>query len=305
MKHFLSTLLLLLSINTFAHECKQFVIINTVPAGGLMDSTARDIAATVKEITGIPAVVESRPAGEGLAALNYLRTLPADGCTVGYFRSSMYQRQAMEGVDAVGYDIMKEFVHAGIGLKFPFLIAGSAKVTPNTWTEFVAYIKANKTSISSAGAPNDIIIDAFEELYRPDWTRPMFKGGNPQLLELLGGHHDFYVGITIPALTYAAEGKLKPYAVTSERRLRAYPNIPTLRELGVNRIDYGWASVSMLANTPTETVKLWSQIITATWSKKELHAKYDTAAGIVGEDTDTVSATRYLNREMTKLRKTK
>jgi len=64
---------------------------------------------------------------------------------------------------------------------------------------------------------------------------------------LLGGHTDFYVGITVPALNYAAEGKIKAYAVTSERRLRGYPNIPTLKELGVNRVDYGWASVSLPA----------------------------------------------------------
>jgi tripartite-type tricarboxylate transporter receptor subunit TctC len=304
MKKILFLLIFLATNALAAPDCKQYVIINTVPPGGLMDQTARDIAVTIKEQTGMPAIVEAKPSGEGLAALNFLKTIPADGCTVGYFRSSLFQRQAMEGVDQAGYDIMKEFAHAAIGLKFPFLVAGNSKIAPDNYREFVQHVKSNKVSISSAGAPNDIIIDAFEELYKPNWTRPMYKGGAPQILDLLGGHTDFYVGITMPALQYAAEGKIKAYAVTSERRLRAYPTVPTLKELGVNRVDYGWAAVS-LPVAAKDHADWWAQMTKLTWDKKELHAKYDQAAGIVGEDTDPVSATRYLTREMNKLRKSK
>lgn len=285
-----------------APDCKHYTIINTVPPGGVMDQTARDIAVTVKEQTGIPAIVESKASGEGLAALNFLKTVPADGCTVGYFRGSLFQRQAQEGVDQVGYDIMKEFSHAAIGLKFPFVIAGSAKMAPDTYKEFAQYVRNNKVSISSAGAPIDMIIDALEELYSPNWTRPMYKGGAPQILDLLGGHTDFYVGITVPALQYANEGKIKAYAVTSERRLRAYPTVPTLKELGVNRVDYGWAAVS-LPIAAKQHAEWWSQMTKLTWDKKDLHNKYDQAAGIVGEDTDPVSATRYLTHEMTKIKR--
>jgi tripartite-type tricarboxylate transporter receptor subunit TctC len=267
-----------------------------------MDSTARDIATTIKEQTGTTAIVESKPSGEGHAALSYLKTVPADGCTVGYFRSSLFQRQALEGAE---YDIMKEFVHAAIGLKFPFLIAGSAKMPVENYREFVRYVQTNRSSISSAGAPNDIIIDGLEEIYnKPAWTRPMYKGGAPQILDLLGGHTDFYVGITVPALQYASEGKIKAYAVTSERRLRGYPQVPTLKELGVDRVDYGWAAVS-LPVAAKEHAEWWGQIVKTTWDKKDLHNKYDQAAGIVGEDTDPVSATRYLNREMNRLKKNK
>jgi len=300
----LLVLLALTVTNAFAMpDCRQFTIINTVPPGGVMDQTARDIAATITEQTGIPAVVDSKSSGEGLAALMHLKTLPADGCTVGYFRGSLFQRQAQEGVAQVGYDIIKEFSHAAIGLKFPFLIAGNDKMPPNSYSEFVQYIKSNKVSISSAGAPNDLIIDYLETLYKPNWTRPMYKGGAPQLTDLLGGHTDFYVGITVPALQYASEGKIKAYAVTSERRLRAYPNVPTLKELGINRVDYGWASVSMLSSTKSEHVAWWSRMTQATWAKKDLQTKHDRAAGIVGEDTDQNSATQYLVREMSKIKK--
>ena len=130
----------------------------------------------------------------------------------------------------------------------------------------------------------------------------MYKGGAPQILDLLGGHTDFYVGITVPALNYAAEGKIKAYAVTSERRLRGYPNIPTLKELGVNRVDYGWASVSLPA-AAKDHAEWWAQMVKITWDKKELRTKYDQAAGIVGEETDPVSATRYLVYEMTKIKR--
>jgi tripartite-type tricarboxylate transporter receptor subunit TctC len=285
-------------------KCAVYTIINTVPPGGLMDQTARDIAVTVKEVTGVSAVVEAKPSGEGVAAMAFLKTVPADGCTVGYFRSSIFQRQAMEGTESVGYDVMREFSHAAIGLKFPFLIAGSNRMPPNTYREFVQYVKNNKVSISSAGAPNDIIIDALEAIYKkPDWTRPMYKGGAPQILDLLGAHTDFYVGITVPALQYAQEGKIKAYAVTSEHRLRGYPNVPTMRELGVNRVDYGWAAVSLLSTTDPEHVAWWGEIVQKTWQKKELHVKYDQAAGIVGEDTSPATATKFLNAEMQKLRK--
>lgn len=303
MKKLLLTLALVANFAYAAPQCSVYTIVNTVPPGGIMDQTARDIAATITELTGMPAVVESRASGEGVAALNYLRTLEPNGCTAGYFRSSLFQRQAAEGADRVGYNVMQEFTHPAIGVKFAEVIAGSAKMPPNNWKEFVQYIKTHKVSISSAGAPNDIIIDALEELYKPDWTRPMYKGGTPQMVDLLGGHTDFYVGITMPALQYAQEGKIKVYAVTSDQRLRGYPNVPTMRELGINRSDYGWAAVSVLSTTSAENTAWWSEVVQKTWQKKELHVKYDTAAGLVGEDTTTATATKFLLKEMGKIKR--
>ena len=80
-------------------------------------------------------------------------------------------------------------------------------------------------------------------------------GGGPALTALLGGHVDILFSVPIIAFGQIKSGDLRPLAVTSDKRLSAYPDVPTLKELGYDVEYYIWCGLFAPQATPKETIK--------------------------------------------------
>jgi tripartite-type tricarboxylate transporter receptor subunit TctC len=74
-----------------------------------------------------------------------------------------------------------------------------------------------------------------------DWTHVPFKGDQPAITALLGGHIPI-AGLSSGFVPHARAGKFRPLAIFTDNRLRAFPEVPTLKELGF-AFDYRWAEV--------------------------------------------------------------
>jgi tripartite-type tricarboxylate transporter receptor subunit TctC len=82
-----------------------------------------------------------------------------------------------------------------------------------------------------------------------------YKGAAPALNDLLGGHVHAMFGFTASALPYIKARRLRPLAVTSERRLQDLPGLPTMQEAGVKGYEVNvWYGVIAPAGTPREIV---------------------------------------------------
>lgn len=302
MKKLLTILAMTISLNTFANvtNCKQITIVNSVPPGGLHDQSSRDVAKLVTERTGIPTVVDAKPAGA--QALFYVKQQKPDGCTIGHFRSTFFINQAIEGKDKVDYDIMNDFVHVGILMKYSSLIVAGPKVPEvKTYNDFIALTKNRPVNISSSGAIQDIIFNDFIAHYKPkDSVIVRYKGMAPQLLDLIGGHHDIgFTAIAANALQYIDEGKLVPLAVTGEIRLPSLPKVPTLKELGWNYVDYAYSPFTLPAGASPEVVKFWSDIIRDIWAVPGVAAKWQ-SYGVDSFDANPVTSKVFLQRALDK-----
>ena len=302
MKQLLTILAMTISLNAFANvtNCKQITIVNSVPPGGLMDQSARDIAKLVTEKTGIPAVVDSKPAGA--QGLHYLKQQKPDGCTVGFFRATYFINQAVEGKDKVDYDIMNDFVHAGVMLKYVSMIVAGPKVPEvKTYNDLIKLSKTRPVNISSAGAIQDVIFNDFVDNYKTkDAVVVRYKGMTPQLMDLIGGHHDIgFTAIAANALQYVDEGKLVPLAVTGEQRLKNMPKVPTLKEMGWNYVDYAYTPISLPAGASPEAIKFWSDIIKEVWAVPGVAERYHTY-GVEGFDNNPASSKAFLQRMLDK-----
>ena len=90
-------------------------------------------------------------------------------------------------------------------------------------------------------------------------------GGGPALTALLGGHVDILFSVPIIAYGQIKSGDLRPLAVTSDKRLPAYPNIPTLKELGYDVEYYIWCGLFAPQATPKETIKFCGRPCRRSW----------------------------------------
>jgi tripartite-type tricarboxylate transporter receptor subunit TctC len=86
-------------------------------------------------------------------------------------------------------------------------------------------------------------------------------GGGPSQTALLGGHVDILFGVPMIAYGQIKSGDLRPLAVSSDKRLSAYPDIPTLKELGYDVEYYIWCGLFAPQATPKEILKILREAV--------------------------------------------
>lgn len=98
--------------------------------------------------------------------------------------------------------------------------------------------------------------ELFKSATQLDMVHVPYKGSAPALTDLLGGQIDFIFENITPALPFVQSGKLKALAVTSEQRLPALPDVPTMKESGYATFVTGtWNGVLAPKGTPSAVVK--------------------------------------------------
>ncbi|MCT9117617.1 tripartite tricarboxylate transporter substrate binding protein [Cupriavidus gilardii] len=114
-----------------------------------------------------------------------------------------------------------------------------------------------------------------------------FRGANPAVLDLLGGHIEAVAVTPVEVATYVAAGKIRPLAVMSEQRIKAgWENVPTLRERNVDLVIHGWRGIAAPKGTPPEVVARLGSAIAKTMQDpalRETMAKQNMGEGYLDE----------------------
>ena len=133
--------------------------------------------------------------------------------------------------------------------------------------DFIALAKKQPGQLSystvGAGSPHHIAGEWMKLLAQIDIIHVPYKGGGPQLVDLMGGHvHSGFVALPVVA-PQLKSGKVRVLAVTTAKRSPAIPDVPTLRESGLEGFDVSqWYGVVVPAGTPAEiTAKLHTDLV--------------------------------------------
>ena len=135
------------------------------------------------------------------------------------------------------YDPIKSFTPVARVGKGAFVLVVTPSVPAGTVKEFIAYAKQNpgKLNFGTAGAGTSahMFMELFKVMADIMITPVHFKGGNQQVIDLLGGHTHGTM-ISLPAVRpHIAAGRLKALATTAAQRTVFLPEVPTLAEAGV------------------------------------------------------------------------
>lgn len=114
-----------------------------------------------------------------------------------------------------------------------------------------------------------------------------FRGANPAVLDLLGGHIEAVAVTPVEVATYVAAGKIRPLAVMSEERIKAgWENVPTLKERNVDLVINGWRGIAAPKGTPPEVIAVLRAAIAKTMQDPALRqtmAKQNMGEGYLDE----------------------
>ena len=157
------------------------------------------------------------------------------------------------------YDAVKDFTPVAMVGGTPNIIVLNPGVPANTFTEFLAYAKTHPDSVSygssGQGTLTHLVMEQLKEATGINVAHVPYRGIGPALTDLLGGQTQVAAPGLAAALPHIKAGKLRPIAITGEKRHPLVPNVPTLAELGFTGFDgVQWYGIVGPANLPPALV---------------------------------------------------
>jgi tripartite-type tricarboxylate transporter receptor subunit TctC len=202
------------------------------PAGGANDLVARAVAQGMSDALGQPVVVENRSGAAGsIAAEAAARALP-DGYTLFAMASAHVLAPAIRR--NLGYDPVRDFAPIALAAAAPYFLVVHPGVPATDAKAFVALARRQPGSVSFAssgvGAGPHLTMELFQAMAGVRFTHVPYRGDADMLVDLIAGRVQAAFASAGPALPHLREGRLRPLGVSSERRLAAAPDVPTVAE---------------------------------------------------------------------------
>jgi tripartite-type tricarboxylate transporter receptor subunit TctC len=240
---------------------KPITLIVPWSPGGSGDMTCRILAAQMEKELGQPVVVRNMPGAGSLVGAKGVVDSAPDGYTLGFLGISA----AIAQYTSVSPVMMSEYkAVSGIINPSLFLLVNTASPW-KTLPEFVNHAKANpgkiKNGNAGAGVIDHLYSSEFGRVSGVEFTQVPFQGWGPALAALAGGHVDSMFVAIGPAKAMIGAGKIRPIAIAAEERHPAYPDIPTMKEGGVDVVMPFWESIVVPAQTPDTVVSILDEAI--------------------------------------------
>ena len=231
---------------------KPIKLIIPFAAGGTTDILGRLLAQQLTKDLGQNVIVENKGGAGGNIAAEFVAQAPADGYTIMLASGSMLTvNPSLYKKLPVNYS--KDFVNITNVASGPMLLSVSSKIPVKNLNEFITYAKTKDLNFGSAGIGSQVHMAAENLTYSANIpaTHVPYKGESAAINDLVSGQIDFMVGNLTAATGFAKAGQIKPIAVTSAKRVKQLPDVPTVAEGGIPGFEStGWFGLVAPANTP-------------------------------------------------------
>lgn len=232
-------------------------VIVPFPPGGGSDFVGRFIAQKLGESLGQAVIVENKPgAGGNIGTVQGVRA-PADGYTITLVASTYTVNPAVYKLD---FDSVKDITPIVEISHGPLVVLVNKSLGVNTLQEFIALAKKQPNSIMYASAGKGSIIHAATELFDRmagiKMVHVPYKGTGPALTDTIAGRTKIFFSSPESALPFVKSGQLKALAVTTSKRVAAFPGVPTVAEAGVPGYEVNlWYGLIAPAGVPQSIVE--------------------------------------------------
>src|SRR5262245_58001746 len=239
--------------------------------GSPNDLLARLLAQQLPAKLGQPVVIDNKPGGGTTIGTKAAAAAPPDGYTLLFASSALVIEPILN--KQVEYDPQKDFTPVAFVARTSLLLTINAQMPANSVREFVAYAKANPGKLSlgfAQGTVSQLVGEYFNRLHRLDITSVPYRGGALVIPDMLGGRIHIYWPSPATVLPLIREGKIKALATSSPERIADLPDVPTMKELGLDELSLEfWAGTWAPAATPTDIVEKLNTAINAALQSSE------------------------------------
>ena len=236
-----------------AQESKPIKLVVPFAPGGSNDIVGRAIAQQLSIKLKRSVIVENKPGAGGSVGAEFVARSEPDGNTLLLISSSFAMNSS---IMKLGYDPDKAFAPVamlGIG---PSVLVVNNQLPVNNIKELIDYSKKNpnKTNFGTAGVGSfqHFAIELFMMKTNADISLVHYKGGGPAVVDTVAGHVQISLGSLIQMQNFIKSGQIRPLAIAGRQRVALLPNIPTLKEQGVDAEAMNWWGISAPAGVPID-----------------------------------------------------
>lgn len=253
-------------------------IVNFPPAGAA-DIMSRALAEYFGTKLGQPIVVENKPGAGGMLGADIVAKARGDAHIV------MISSAASHGIGPVlykdvPYDPLADFTHIHLVDTFPSVLAVNGSSPVGSVQELIEMARAKPGEVTYGsggnGTMNHLVGQLLALAAKAQLTHIPYRGSAPAMNDLLGGQITALMESLPTASGYFASKRMKPLAVSEEKRAPTLPDVPTFREAGFPEVvATNWFGVSAPAGIPPEIAKRWEVEIAAALQSAVIKERFD------------------------------
>ena len=264
----------LAQVGPYPNRPMHFIV--PTPPGGGADLLARVVGKKISDSVGQPVIIENRPGAGGNVAAAQVSRMPADGYTV--FIGAIAPLAISPSLyKSLPYDPIQDFAPITMGVVLSNILVAHPSFPANNVKELLAYARANPGVINFASSvtatSGHLAGELFATMGNVKMTHVPYKGGGPAMTDLLSGQVQISFASPPSALPFIKAGKLKALGVTTQYRLAALPDVPTIDESGVPGFSANnWYCFVAPAGTPKDIVARLNQEIRKAMAAPEVSA---------------------------------
>lgn len=285
-RHLLVALALACAAPAFAQGFpnKPVTLVVPFPPGGGTDTGGRVIAEQLGRRWGQPVIVENKGGAAGQIGADFVAKARPDGYTL---LLGNIGTQAINPLlyPKMPYDADKAFAPVSLVAELPLAMMVNPAVPAKTAAEFVALAKAKpgqlSYSSSGAGGAPHLAAEMFKDQTGAFILHVPYRGGGPAIADLLAGHVQLSFMTVLEASGHIKAGKLRALAVTGDKRVPAFPDVPTLAEKtlpGFNAIS--WIGLLAPAGTPQDVQDKIAADVRAVLADEAVKARFVALGGV-------------------------
>lgn len=234
---------------------RHVTIVVGYSAGGGVDTIARIVAEKLPQRLGQPVVVENRPGVASIVGATYVAKAKPDGHILLMGASGpIVFNHALDAKLPYGPQDLTPISLVGVA---PLMLLVNTNSPIKSLQDLVNYSKQNpdKSNYSASSSSFQLITELFNRKTGARFTHIPYKGANDSVTAVMSGDVTMTLADTGPATVGLKSGRVRALAVTSPERLKDYPDVPTLSELGVDLKASLWIGLLAPSGTPSDIVK--------------------------------------------------
>lgn len=281
---------------------KPIRLIVPFPPGGAVDIVGRLVADRLGRELGQPVVVDNRPGVNGSLGSELVAHARPDGYTL--VVSSIGTHAINQLINRnVKYDARKDFTHIALLTRTSNVLLASPAFEGKTVKDVVARSKAHPNSLNVAvtgyGSSGHMAVELFMQVAGLDLNVVPYKGDASAISDLIGGEVDLLFDNYMAAVSSVKAGRLHALAVTDTARSGLFPDVPTMRELGLDVVINPWMGIAGPANLPPAIAGRLNQALNRILEMPDVK-KQLAVSGLLAMPATRTEASAYIDAEVEK-----
>jgi tripartite-type tricarboxylate transporter receptor subunit TctC len=246
-------ILLLVAFSAQAQDWpnKPVKFVSPYPPGGSVDPLARLLGAKLGDSLKQNFIVENRTGASGVIGTDYVAKSAPDGYTFVFIFDTHAVHQALN--PKIPFDPVKDFEPVMIVGSAPMAITTGAQKPYKNFQDVLAAAKsAQGVTLGNVGNGSlaHLTTIVLNQASGAKFVPVAYKGGGPLSTDVMGGHVELALASTAAQAQHVRGGKMRALALTGDKRSPTMPEVPTLKELGIDVVAHAWWGILAPAGTP-------------------------------------------------------